>query len=151
MKEKDIEIIKLKELNTEKDETLNMLKNDFDNLKNQLEQLTNKIKRNEEQTIDLQTFAERMSKLHSALSNQSLERNNHYATTLFQHDYDKNEEVTKWNEMVKEVNEDDNECNYLETLKYSINQYKETTYSPTFKKRLRIFATLPLLEFSAMI
>ena len=165
LKEKDIEIEQLKELNTKKVETLNTLKRDFEDLKIQFEnvreQLTTKNEINEEHTNDrfkemnenltqqsknvaqfkgeignLQTFAERISKLHYNLSELYLRKNNHYSLTLLQEKYDENEEVTKWNDMVKEVDEDDNECNYLETLKSSINQYKETIYSPTYEERL---------------
>ena len=168
LKEKYIEIGQLKELNTMKDETLTALKYDLENLKSQLEnvckQLTIKIKKNEEQTKDrfkemnanqtqqsskvdqlqedssnLQMFAKRISKLHFTLSDRLLRTKNHFHSTVFQDDYDKNEDVTKWNDMVKEVNEDDNKCNYLETLKSSMNQYKETIYSSTYKKRVQNF------------
>ena len=167
LKEKDMEIIKLKELNTEKDETLNTLKNDFDNLKNQLEQLTNKIKRNEEETnkcfkkinknqteqsidIDqfkeninnLQTFAERISKLHCILSDKRLQTNYQYTSTLLQENYDQDEVVRNWNGMIRKVNEDENGCEYLETLTASINEYKKTIYSSTYEERLSNFCCL---------
>ena len=163
-KEKDSEIEQLKESNTKKDVTLNELKHDVNILKNQLEnvrqQLKEKIERNKEQTnkcfeelnekqteqskkvdhfkknIDnLETFAERVSKLHSTLSDINFQRNRHNHSTIFQEDYDKNNEVTKWNETIKEANEDDNKCKYLETLKGSLNQYKETIYSSTYVER----------------
>ena len=163
-KEKEKEIEQLKESNTKKDETLNELKHDVKILKNQLdnvcEQMKDKIERNEEQTnkyfeemnekqteqsekfdqikknIDnLETFAERVSKLHSSLSDVNFQRNYHNHSTIFQEDYDKNNEVIKWNKTIKEANEDDNKCKYLETLKGSLNQYKKTIYSSTYKER----------------
>ena len=168
LKEKDLQIEQLKEMNIKKDEILNALRQDFKDLKSQLEnvckQLTSKMEGNEEQTnnrlkeinetqqsetvqfsqfkedIDnLKTFAERTSKLHYTLSEKCSRRNNHYSSTLLQEDYDEDKDVTQWNEMIKEVVEDDNECKYLETLKASINQYKETIYSSTFEGRLENF------------
>ena len=162
LKEKDIEIEQLKELNTEKDETLNSLKNDIEALKSQLEDACKRLtemERNKKQTNDLvnltqqskkvdkfeddidnlKTFAERISKLHYTLSEKCLRRNDHYYSTLLQEDYDEDEDVTQWNEMIKEVVENDNECEYLQTLKASMNQYKETIYSSTYEERLNNF------------
>ena len=159
LKEKDIEIEQLKELNTKKDETLNSLKHDIKDLKSQLEnackrltemeinknqtndlfiltQQSKKVDKFEEDIDNLKTFAERISKLHYTLSEKWLQRNDHYYSTLLQEDYDENEDVTQWNEMIKEVAEDDNECEYLQTLKTSMNRYKETIYSSTFEERL---------------
>ena len=164
LKEKDSEIEQLKESNSKKEVTLNELKHDVNILKNQLEnvreKLTEKIERNKEQTnkcfkelnenqteqsikiyqfkknIDnLETFAERVSKLHSTLSDRDFQLNKHHYFTLFQENYDKDNEVTKWNETIKEANEDHNKCKYLETLKDSLNQYKETIYSSTYEER----------------
>ena len=168
LKEKEIEIKQLKELNTKKDKTLSALKYDLENLKSQLEnvreQLTTKNEINEEHTNDrfkeinenqtqqsknvaqfkgeidnLQTFAERISKLHYTLSEKYLRRNDHHRFTLLQKNYDQGDVVRKWNKIVKEVVEDDNECQYLKTLKDSINQYKETIYSSTYEERLQNF------------
>ena len=165
LKEKDSEIEQLRESNTKKDVTLNELKHDVNILKNQLEnvrqQLTEKIERNEEHTnkcleelnekqteqsekvdhfkknIDnLETFAERVSKLHSTLSDVNFQLNYHNYFTILQEDYDKNNEVIKWNETIKEANEDDNKCKYLKTLKGSLNRYKKTIYSSTYVERL---------------
>ena len=162
LKEKDIEIKQLKDLNKEKDETLNTLKNDNEALKSQLgnacKRLT-EMERNIKQTNDLsnqtqqfkkvdkleedienlKTFAERISKLNYILSEKRLRRNDHHGLTLFQDEYDDNRNVIEWNNMVKEVDEDNNKCNYLETLKDSINQYKKTIYSPTYEERLKNF------------
>ena len=50
--------------------------------------------------------------------------------------------------MVNEINEDENECNYLKTLKSSINRYKKTVYSTSYKERLfNFFLTSPSGEF----
>ena len=164
LKEKETEIEQLKELNTTKDETLKEMKLDFENLKVQFEnvrtELTTKIERNEEQTkeinekqtrqsdkIDqfkedinnLQTFAETTSKLHFTLSEKLFRRNHHYNSTLFQEKYDKDKNVIGWNEMIKNANLDYNECEYLKTLKVSLNQFKATIYSLTYKERLENF------------
>ena len=161
LKEKDLEITQLKASNT-------VLKQDCENLKTQLEivreHLETKIERNCEKTnnrfkeinkkqsqqsqksdkfkanIDnLQTYAQRSSKLHFTLSEKWLRSNRHYGFTLFQKNYDRQKNVIQWNEMIKAVNEDDSECNYLKTLKASINQYKQTIYSATYKKRFENF------------
>ena len=122
---KDVEIEQLKELNANKDETLNELKRDFEDLKNQFQQMTNNIETKEKETKhilneiienqtlksqqlskdikDLKIFLERTSKLHYILSEERLRRNYNYGTTLFQAKYNQNEEVQKWNEMVKEI------------------------------------------------
>ena len=164
---KDVEIEQLKESNANKDETLNELKRDFEDLKNQFQQMTNNIETKEKETKhilneiienqkqksqqsikdieDLKIFSERTSKLHYILSEVCLRRNTNYNKILFQAKYDQNEEVQKWNEMVNEINEDENECNYLKTLKSSINRYKKTVYSTSYKERLlNFFLTSPL-------
>ena len=41
--------------------------------------------------------------------------------------------------MVQQVNDDEFECEYLEILKESINQYKETIYSTTYEERIDNF------------
>ena len=175
LKEKDSEIEQLNESNTKKDVTFNELKHDVNILKNQLEnvrqQLKDKIERNEEQTnkyfeelnekqteqskkvdhfkknIDnLETFAERVSKLHSSLSDVNFQSNFHNYSTIFQEDYDKNNEVIKWNETIKEANEDHNKCKYLKTLKGSLNQYKKTIYSSRTWKDLETFLSYYLQE-----
>ena len=128
LKVKDAEIEQLKELNAKKDEKLN--------------KLNKKVERNEKEIINLKTFAERISQLHLTLSDDFLQTNSHYDWTLFQEDYDTNEEVKEWHKMVEEVDEDENECEYLETLKESINQYKETIYSTTYKERIENFCRL---------
>ena len=164
LKEKDLDIKQLKASNI-------VLKLDCESLKNQLENvrkhLETKIERNCERTNDrfkeinekqsqqsqksdqvkvdidnLQTYAERSSKIHLTLSKKLLRRNFHYGSTLFQENYDKDKDVTQWNNMIKAVNEDDNECNNLKTLKDSINQYKQTIYSATYKERLENFCFL---------
>ena len=171
LKEKDSEIEQLKESNTKKDVTLNELKHDVNILKNQLEnvrqQLTEKIERNEEHTnkcfeelnekqteqsetfdqikknIDnLETFAKRVSKLHSTLSYRDFQSNFHHYSTILQEDYDKKECVILLNETIKEANEDHNKCKYLKTLKDSLNQYKKTIYSSTYKERFENLSCL---------
>ena len=149
--QKDVEIEQLKETNANKDETLNELKRDFEYLKNQFQQMKkknetkeaeksnllneyieNQMQKSQELIKDvdnLKKFSERTSRLHHTLSDKWLQRNLHYRYTLFNEHYDQDEEVQKWNEMVNEVNEDENECNYLKTLKSSINRHKETIYS----------------------
>ena len=171
LKEKDSEIEQLKESNTKKDVTLNELRHDVNILKNQLdnvrEQMKDKIERYKEQTnkyfeklnekqteqsekfdqikknIDnLETFAERVSKLHSTLSDRAFQSNFHHYSTILQEDYDKKECVILLNGTIKEANEDHNKCKYLETLKGSLNQYKKTIYSSTYVER---FGTLSCL------
>ena len=128
LKVKDEEIEQLKELNAEKDEQLN--------------KLNKKIEQNEDEIYYLKIFAERTSQLHLTLSHNRLQTNNHYELTLFQEDYESDDEVKKWNEMVEEVNEDENECDYLDTLKESINQYKDTFYCLTYMERFGNFIHL---------
>ena len=146
LKEKDIEIENLKELNATKDETLNALRQHFDDLKIQLENVCKQqaeiVPQFKKDIDNLKTFAERTSNMHFTLSDRLLQTNRNYNSTLLQKEYDKNKEVTKWNEMIKEVVEDDNKCNYLETLKTSINQYKETVYSSTYEERLENFCLM---------
>ena len=48
--QKDVEIEQLKETNANKDETLNKLKRDFEDLKNQFQQMTKKNETREEET-----------------------------------------------------------------------------------------------------
>ena len=162
LKEKDIEIKQLKELNTEKDKTLSSLKHDIGDLKRQLknagkrltEMERNKIQTNDlvnltqqskkfdkfDEDIDnLKTFAKRISKLHYTLSEKWLRTNYHHSSTLLQEKYDKDKDVTQWNELIKEVVEDDNKCQYLETLKASMNRCKETIYSSTYEERFKNF------------
>ena len=140
--EKDLEIEELKKEN-------DGLKKEFENVRQQLEF---KMEKNEKQTKicldemkknetqqskkidDLETFADRCSKIHFTLSDKHLRRNNH-RLTLFEQKYDRNENVEEWNKIVEEVNEDENKCVYLEKLKDSVNQYKETIYSPTYEQR----------------
>ena len=141
--EKDLEIEELKKEN-------DGLKKEFENVRQQLEfKMENnekqtkicldEMKKNETQQSkkidDLETFADRCSKIHFTLSDKHLRRNNHCDYTLFQQNYDINKNVEEWNKIVEEVNEDENKCVYLEKLKDSVNQYKETIYSPTYKKR----------------
>ena len=152
--QRNLEIEELKKKNDEKDLTLNGLKHDFDELKIEFNQLTTSIKDNEKQTKtrfdemkenqtqqsnkidDLETFADRCSRIHFTLSEEFLRTNIHYNSTLFQNDYDKDEDVEEWNKIVKEVNEDENECAYLEKLQKSVNRYQETIYNPSYRKRL---------------
>lgn len=167
---KDFEIKQLQKLNIEKDESLQELKHDITDLKDQLKnvrtQLKDRMENNQAQAnyrfeeieenltqqkiksdrIDnLQTFAERTSKLQSILSNQILCRNDSF--TLFKNEYDKSEEVAKWNEIVDEANGNDNEknrCDYLKTLTASINLYTQIIYSHAYEKRLwNLCHTLP--------
>ena len=159
--QKDVEIEQLKETNANKDETLNELKRDFEYLKNQFQQMKkknetkeaeksnllneyieNQMQKSQELINDvdnLKKFSERTSRLHHTLSDKWLRSNLHYRYTLFNEHYDQDEEVQKWNEMVNEINEDENECNYLKTLKSSINRHKETIYSTSYEKRLLNF------------
>ena len=103
---KDVEIEQLKESNANKDETLNELKLDFEDLKNQFQQMTNSIEMKEKETKhilneiienqtqksqqlikdieDLKTFSETTSRLHYSLSEESLRRNYNYNKILFQ-------------------------------------------------------------------
>ena len=96
------------------------IKNEFENIQ---EQLSKKIENFEQRTIDtlsekienhqseqfktkdqfnkeisnLKTFADRVSKLHTILSDSSLQLNRHHHYTLFKEKYDNNNEVTLWN------------------------------------------------------
>ena len=165
MKEKDAEIESLKEMNVKKEETLETLKQDVDDLKQQLvnvqEQLTARIedvgkdsndcyqKLNEtvakqflktnqyKNDIDnLEIFAKRISKLHLSLSDNELQTDSHYRS-LFQEDYDANKKVIQWNHLIKECDSDtDRRCEFLETLTASMGQYRHTVYPPTYTERL---------------
>ena len=128
LKVKDAEIEQLKELNAKKDEKLN--------------ELNKRVERNEKEIINLKTFAERTSQLHLTLSHEHLQTYNHYDSTLFQENYERDEEVKNWNKVVQQVNEDENECVYFETLKESINQYNKTIYCPTYEERFQNFCCL---------
>ena len=168
--QKDLEITKLKETNANTNETLSGLRRNFTNLHNKFEEMKKQIEIKEgevkqylneiidnqteksQQLIkdvdDLKVFAKRTSNLHHALSEEWLQRNCHYSFTLFQAKYDKDEDVKEWNKMVDEINEDENECSYLKTLKSSVNRYKQTIYSTTYEERLmNFFYTTPLGEF----
>ena len=168
--QKDLEIRHLKETNANTNETLNKLKRNFEDLNEKFERLKKRVEINEEETKqllneiienkteksqqlikdveNLNKFANRASLVHHALSEKWLRRNYHYDETIFQENYDKNEDVKVWNEMVDEINEDENECSYLKTLKSSVNRYKQTIYSTTYEERLKNFYyTVPLGEF----
>ena len=158
--QKDLEIMKLKETNANTNKTLSELKRDFTNLQNKFEHVTKKIETNEEEIIenrteksqqlikdvdDLNKFADRISRLHNSLSEEWLQRNRHYSSTLFQANYVEDKNVKEWNEMVHEINEDENECSYL---KSSVNRFKQTIYSTTYEERLKnFFYSAPLGEF----
>ena len=144
--QKDLEIEELKKKNNEKDTRYNGLKQDFEDLKNEFNQLTTNIENSKKQTkicfdeikqnqthqsnkIDnLETFADRSSKIHFTLSESKVQRNYRYSSTLLQQNYDVDKDVKEWNKIVEEVNKDDNKCLYLEILKHSVNRYKETIY-----------------------
>ena len=145
----------------ERDLEIELLNYEMEKLKIELENVRQEtaieIEKNEEQTFDcfnkqskrveqckediknLQTFAERASKLHFTLSGRLLRENRHNDLTLLQEDYDKNKEVKEWRETTKEADEDDNECKYLRKLKDSINKYKGTIYCSTYKERMENF------------
>ena len=160
-REKDVEIKKLKEFNAKKDETLDELKRNLDDLRNQLknvrEQLTTEMEKKDEKTkncfkvmienqtkkndqlnieiADLQTFADRSSKLHLTLSDKQLLTNDHYACSLLPEKYDQYNEVKRWQDLIQEMEEDNSRCRYLRRLRESINRYSETIYSSTFEER----------------
>ena len=195
MKEINLEIQQLKEMNKQKDEKMNELKKNVDILKNKLEnvqeelstkidsneQLTDnrltKIENNEQLTSNrltkiesneqltsnrltviedhhqtdqsktneqfqgdiqnLETFADRVSKLHATLSERYLRLNHHHCSTLFQDDYNNDKDVISWNNIIDEVNKCDNtSCEYLTMLTKSMNEYKKTTYPNAYKSRL---------------
>ena len=126
LKLKDSEIKQLKELNAKKDEKLN--------------EMNKKIEQNGDEINNLKKFAERISKLHLTLSDKYIQANDH--RTLFHEDYEEKVEIYDWNKIVGEVNEDENVCGYLETLKESINQYKKIIYCPTYEDRILNFCFL---------
>ena len=101
---------------------------------------TNQSKTNEQFQGDIQnleTFADRVSKLHATLSERYLQLNHHHCSTLFQDDYNNDKDVISWNSTIDEANKYDNtSCEYLTTLKKSMNEYKKTTYPSTYKSRL---------------
>lgn len=159
--QKDLEITELKEWNTKKDKTINVMKQDFQDLKKELDnvrkQLTTQMKNNErlqsekldhnkENIENLQKFAVIISKLHNTLSNKQLKRNDHVDNILFQDNYDKDENVKKWNGFVGEVNKYEKiKCDYLEILKDSINQYSENILCKKYEERLEnLCNTTPL-------
>ena len=128
LKVKDAEIEQLKELNAKKDE--------------KLIELNKKIEQNEDEIKNLKTFAERTSQLHLTLSDKYLQTNVHHGLAILQDDYEKYKEVHQWNKLTEEVNKDLNYCCYLQTLKESINRYKKTIYSTTYKERIINFCFL---------
>ena len=152
--QKDLEIAQLKEWNTKKDETINAMEQDLGSLKNKLDdvrvQLATQVKNNEEKVVqnnenigNLQKFADTLSKLHYTLSNKWLRMKIDHGNTLLQENYNNDEDVKKWNHLVKELNKvEDNTCEFLETLKDSINQYSETVYSPEYKERLEMLHSM---------
>ena len=85
----------------------------------------------------MKTFADRVSKLHTTLSDRWLQLNRHHFHTLLKEKYDNNNEVTSWNKTIDDANKDDNKCNYLTTLTKSMNQYKQTIYPSTYKERFK--------------
>ena len=155
--QKDLEIEELRKKNGEKDISFHEMKNNLEVLRREFDQLTTKMENNEKETKscfdemkqsqtqqtnridDLETFADRCSKIHLTLSQSTLRRNDHYGFSLFQENYDTSGSVKKWNKLVEEINEDDNKCEYLKKLKHSINQYQKTIYSLTYEERLRNF------------
>ena len=168
--QKDFEIMILKATNANTNETLSHLKRDFKILQDKFEEMIKQIEIKEEKAkqhlneiienqrgksqqlikdVDnLNKFTDRISRLHNSLSEVWLRRNYHYVWTLFQENYDEDEEVKEWNKMVDEINEEENECSYLKTLKSSVNRYKQTIYSTTYEERLKnFFYTTPLGEF----
>ena len=168
--QKDFEIMKLKATNANTNETLSHLKRDFKKLQDKFEEMIKQIEIKEEKAkqhlneiienqkgksqqlikdVDnLNKFTDRISRLHNSLSEVWLQRNYHHVWTLFQKNYDEDEEVKEWNKMVDEINEEENECSYLKTLKSSVNRYKQTIYSTTYEERLKNFCyTAPLGEF----
>ena len=101
--QKDLEIAQLREWNTKKDETINVMKQDFQDLKNQFKQQNIQIQRYQEEEkqkfkkieatqtqqskrddqhkeniANLQKFAETISDLHLTLSQPSLKRNDNH-------------------------------------------------------------------------
>ena len=168
LEENHLEIQLLKKLNRQKDEKIEELKNDVNILKDKLEnvreQLSTKIENNEQLTENrlikieehqtdqvktndgfkkniknLQTFSEQVSKLHVTLSKRRFRTNYHHSLTLFQEEYDKDNDVTLWNKTIEEANKDDNTCHYLKTLTESMNRYKLTIYPSTYKERFENF------------
>ena len=158
--QKDLEIEELKMKNDEKDTSLQELQQNFNVLQTEFNQLSTKMENNEKQTNtsfgemkeqhskevnqikdnieNLQKFADTISELHLTLSNPKLRRNENLYDTLFQNKYNVNQDAMKWHNFLKQVNAKDNEnkkCNYLETLKTSINQYSQTVYSPKYEER----------------
>lgn len=88
-KQKNLEIAELKECNTTKDETINVMKQDLGSLKEELEnvrvqlatQMDNneeKVKQNEDNIWNLKKFADMISKLRYVLSDKCLRKNKHY-------------------------------------------------------------------------
>ena len=153
-KQKDLEIEELRKKNGEKDTSFHEMKNNLKVLRREFDQLTTKIENNEKETKscfdemkqsetqqtnridDLETFADRCSKIHLTLSNEWLGRNDHHHCTLFQENYNEDKEAKKWKKLVEEINKDDNECEYLGKFKDSVNRYQKTIYSLTYKQRL---------------
>ena len=159
--QKDLEIAQLKEWNIQKDETINVIKQVFEDLKNELdhvrEQLSKQIENNEKELSEksnqnkeniekLEKFADTISRLHHTLSNPSLRTNQDYHWTLLQENYDQDNDVMEWNHFVEESNAiKDCKCDYMGKLRDSINKYSATVYNRKYEKRLKIFChTTPL-------
>ena len=151
--QKDLEIAQLKEWNTKKDETINAMEQDIGSLKKELVDVqvqlatqkenneikqSNEVNENKRNIDNLQKFADTVSKLHLTLSQPLLRKNDHYDIPLFKEIYDGQGFVKEWNKIVDRVNEDGRvNCQYLENLRNSINQYSETIFSRAYKERFR--------------
>ena len=146
VKQKDLEIAQLKKWNTKKDESINLMNQNLQSLKSEFDAVrvqftkqiaigkfneSQQIKQNKENIENLQKFADTISDLHLTLSNKWIRRNGDHISTLFQSHYDEDRDVEPWNNFVKTVNENEIiNCDYLEKLKDSINQYSENYIQP---------------------
>ena len=101
----------------------------------------------------MKTFADRVSKLHTILSDRCLQLNQHHRYTLFKEKYDDSNKVTLWNNVIDEANKDDDKCNYLTTLTKSLNRYKKTIYPSTYKERFEnlVWSSLEGAVFNGFI
>ena len=151
LKEKDREIQELKDINDTRanimrkiiDKT-NRLTNTVDSLQKQITDLKAVQMQQSGRVDNLEKFAERSSRLHSTLSHVDLQMNDHHhSKSLFQKEYTRNAEVTKWNKLITEANQNGHDAAtpiYLKKLTESLNNYHKTIHCPTYKERLDIFA-----------
>ena len=163
LKVKDAEIEQFKKSNAKKDEKLSELNQNMSHLITKYEKQNKKSNQKIEQlkkNVDLlETFAERAGLILHTQSTLMLYRD--YQDSLFQEDYDNNKAAVEWKKMVEdqkiadsckylptlkilfqedcneqeETEESVEECQYLNKLNHSIENFGQAFYRSTYKRR----------------